>query len=104
MEKILEVMECPVEKWVRLVTFQLKCEVDQWWKSLRRTKFPDTDLLSISWEDYRDVFYEKYFPKHERDHLDREFWNLNQGNMSVIEYELAFTRLEQFAQVFDIEK
>ena len=47
-KKILEGMECPVEKWVRLVTFQLKGEVDQWWKSAHRTKFPDTDLLSIS--------------------------------------------------------
>ena len=27
-EKILEGMECPVEKWVRLVTFQLKGEAD----------------------------------------------------------------------------
>ena len=90
-EKILEGMECPMEKWVRLVTFQLKGEADQWWKSARRMKFPDTDLLSISWEDFQDVFYEKYFPEHERDRLDREFWNLKQGNMMVIEYEATFT-------------
>ena len=27
-EKILEGVECPVEKWIRLATFQLKGEVD----------------------------------------------------------------------------
>ena len=50
------------------------------------------------------MFYEKYFLEHERDRLDREFRNLKQWNMTVIEYEAAFTRLEQFAQVFDTEK
>ena len=51
-EKILESLECPVEKCVRLATFQLKGEVDTWWKSARRMKFPDTDLLAIPWEDF----------------------------------------------------
>ena len=72
-EKILEGMECPVEKWVRLVTFQLKGEADTWWKFAHRTKFVDTDLLAIPWDDFWDVFYEKYFSEHERDSLDREF-------------------------------
>ena len=92
----MEGMKCLVEKWVRLATFQLMGEADQWWKSARRTKFPDTDLLSISCEDFWDVFYEKYFPEHERDRLDREFQNLKQGNMTMAEYEAAFTQLEQF--------
>ena len=75
-EKILESLECPVEKWVQLATFQLKGEVDTWWKSTRRIKFSDTDLLAIPWEELREVFYEKYFPEHERDRLDRDFQNL----------------------------
>ena len=29
-EKILESMECPQEKWVRLASFLLKGEADQW--------------------------------------------------------------------------
>ena len=43
------------------------------------------------------MFYESYFPEYERDHLDRDFWNLKQGSMTVAEYEAAFTQLEQFA-------
>ena len=50
------------------------------------------------------MFYERYFPEYERDRLDRDFRNLKQGSMSVAEYEAAFTRLEQFAQVFDTER
>ena len=103
-EKILESLECPEEKWVRLATFQFKGEASQWWKSAHRLKFPDTDLLAIPWEEFREVFYERYFPEYERDRLDRDFQNLKQGSMSVAEYEAAFTWLEQFAQVFDSER
>ena len=39
-------------------------------------KFLDTDLLAIPWEEFQEVFYEKYFPEHERDRLDRDFRNL----------------------------
>ena len=50
------------------------------------------------------MFYERYFLEYEQNRLDRNFRNLKQGSMSVAEYEAAFTRLEQFAQVFDTEK
>ena len=75
-EKIVESLDCPMEKWVHLATFQLKGEADTWWKSARRMKFPNVDLLAIPWEDFQDVFFEMYFLEHERDHLDRDFWNL----------------------------
>ena len=75
-EKILESLKCLVEKWVRLATFQLKDEADTWWKSARRMKFSDTDLSAILWEDFRVVFFEKYFLEYERDRLDRDFRNL----------------------------
>ena len=51
----------------------------------------------ISCGDFQDVFYEKYFPDHERDRLEREFRDLQQGSMSVVEYEATFSRLERFA-------
>ena len=103
-EKILESMECPEEKWVRLASFLLEGDADQWWRATGRRKFLNLDLLMISWGDFWDVFYEKYFLDHERDRLDREFRSLKQGSKSVVEYEATFSRLERFTQSLDIEE
>ena len=75
-EKILESMECPEEKWVRCASFLFEGDADQWWRTTWCLKFLNSDLLMISWGDFWDVFYEKYFPDHERDRLDREFISL----------------------------
>ena len=39
-----------------------------------------------------------------RNRFDREFWNLQQGSVTVVEYEAMFARLEWFAQAFDSEE
>ena len=84
-EKILESMVCLEDNWVQLASFLLEGDADQWWRATRRLKFPNSDLLMISWKEFRDAFYEKYFldkGKHfkqfrgERDRLDREFRGL----------------------------
>ena len=67
-------------------------------------RFPNSDLLMISWKDFQDAFYEKYFPDHVRDRLDRVFRGLQQGSMTVAEYKATFARLERFAQTFDSEE
>ena len=75
-QKILESMECPEEKWVQLASFLFEGDADQWLRATRCLKFLNSDLLMISWRDFRDVFYEKYFPDHDRDRLDSEFRSL----------------------------
>ena len=87
-------MECLKEKWVRLASFLSESDTEQWWRAIGRLKFPDQDLLMISWE----VFYDKYFSDHEKDRLDKEFRGLWQENMAVAEYEATFSRLEWFGQ------
>ena len=82
---------------MRLATFLLEGDADQWWKVVRHLKFPDFVTIDIKWRYFESTFYEKYFPDHERDRLDQEFQSLQQGSMTVIEYEAAFARLEQFA-------
>ena len=51
-EKILKSMECPKEKWVRLASFLFESDAEQWWRATRCLKFPDQDLLMITWEDF----------------------------------------------------
>ncbi|XP_028107160.1 uncharacterized protein LOC114306176 [Camellia sinensis] len=46
---------------------------------------------------FKEVFYEKYFCQFFRDFKISEFEQLKQGNMSVVEYEAKFTELPRFA-------
>ena len=46
-EKILDSMACPAEHWVRLVVSQLEGDADEWWKSVRRLKFPEAVTVEI---------------------------------------------------------
>ncbi|XP_028105337.1 uncharacterized protein LOC114304373 [Camellia sinensis] len=42
---------------------------------------------------FKEAFYEKYFPQYVRDRKVTEFEQLKQGTMSVAEYESKFTEL-----------
>ena len=44
------------------------------------------------WEEFKKAFLEKYFPRESREVKVLEFINLKQGNMSVEEYSVMFTR------------
>ena len=75
-EKLLDSMACPAEHWVRLATFQLEGDADDWWTATRRLKFLDSITVDIKWKDFEVVFHKKYFPSHVQNRLDREFRNL----------------------------
>uniref|UniRef100_A0A2N9IJJ1 CCHC-type domain-containing protein n=1 Tax=Fagus sylvatica TaxID=28930 RepID=A0A2N9IJJ1_FAGSY len=48
-------------------------------------------------EEEKASFYEKYFPTSVRRQKEREFIKLEQGNMTVSQYEAEFARLARFA-------
>ncbi|XP_028080767.1 uncharacterized protein LOC114282313 [Camellia sinensis] len=47
----------------------------------------------MAWAQFKEVFYEKYFPQCVRDHKVIEFEQLKQGTRTVAEYEAKFTEL-----------
>ncbi|XP_028071220.1 uncharacterized protein LOC114273619, partial [Camellia sinensis] len=51
----------------------------------------------MTWAQFNDIFYDKYFPQYFRDRKVSEFQELKQGRMSVVEYEAKFTELAIFA-------
>lgn len=52
---------------------------------------------TMTWAQFKEVFYEKYFPQCVRDHKVIEFEQLKQGTMSVAKYEAKFIELGQYA-------
>ena len=75
-------------------TYSLVDDALYWWKGLFFTLTPE---LQVSWEMFREKFYEKYYPEDTRDQLEIQFLTLRQGDRSVVEYEREFDRLSKFA-------
>jgi len=51
----------------------------------------------IEWEEFKEAFLGRYFPREKREVKVEEFINLRQGSMSVEEYSLKFTLLSKYA-------
>ena len=50
----------------------------------------------MTWGEFRELFIGKFFPASTRHAKAREFLELKQGNMTVLEYVAKFTELAHF--------
>ena len=77
---------------IRLEIFQLKGESQVWWDWVKASR----DLEAMTWEDFHELFMEKYFPVSFLHAKVREFLELRQGTMIVLEYMAKFIELPHF--------
>ena len=54
------------------------------------------NLEAMTWGDFREIFMSKFFPTSSRHAKAREFLELKQGAMTVMEYVAKFTELACF--------
>ncbi|RVW21225.1 hypothetical protein CK203_114569 [Vitis vinifera] len=94
MEKFFGVIDCSKEQKASYVAFMLDKEADHW---LRMTRRLLEDQGPITWRQFREAFYKKYFPDSVRRQKVGEFIRLEQGNMTVAQYEAKFTELSRFS-------
>ena len=92
-ERVLEAMEITsnVTK-IRLATFQLEGESQVWWDWVKASR----NLEAMMWEEFRELFMCKFFPASAKYAKAREFLELKQGTMTVLEYVAKFTELARF--------
>ncbi|XP_028064345.1 uncharacterized protein LOC114267504 isoform X2 [Camellia sinensis] len=90
-EKLFEVFPCAETQKVLLATYTLKDEAQPRWMLIR------DNSGTLTWDQFREIFYEKYFPQCFQDRKVSEFQEHKYGNMSIAEYEAKFTELAQFA-------
>ncbi|XP_063948018.1 uncharacterized protein LOC135152112 [Daucus carota subsp. sativus] len=57
-------------------------------------------IVEITWERFKELFLEKYFPRFLQDQMELNFLELKQGNMSVVEYENKFAELARFVPTY----
>ena len=89
-ENVLEAMEITSDTTrIRLAAFQLEGEARVWWRWVRTSK----DLKVMTWAEFQELFMGKYFPETARHAKAREFLELKQGAMTVMDYVARFTKL-----------
>ncbi|XP_038887165.1 uncharacterized protein LOC120077353 [Benincasa hispida] len=79
---------------VKLVVFLLQNRVEQWWRVMdsRRNR-----LEEMSWDKFKRIFKDKYYPVLYCEAKMNEFLKLVQGIMTVAEYEQNYTELSRYA-------
>ena len=82
----------PDVTWIRLATFQLEGESQVWWDWVKTSR----DWEAMTWREFRELFMSKFFSASIRHVKAREFLDLKQGNMTVLEYIAKFTELARF--------
>ncbi|XP_077232116.1 uncharacterized protein LOC143866802 [Tasmannia lanceolata] len=96
-EKIFSVIDCTSQQRVRLATYRLDGDADQWWNLVRNTK-TEEEMNAMCWNEFKRIFLEKYFPQPLKAQLVGEFISLKQEEgETVSQYEAKFTRLARYA-------
>ena len=69
-----------------------------WWEATHESIYKDKTIEEITWDQFRDTFYEQYFSETVRSAKKIEFLSLRQTeDMSVADYQARFLMLERFA-------
>ncbi|XP_038976913.1 uncharacterized protein LOC120107632 [Phoenix dactylifera] len=94
-EEMFDALQFPEDVKIRLAIPMLKGNAKFWWTAMRATFEGDDEQLT--WDGFKDIFYDQYFPKSVRLTKENEFLSLMQSeNMTVLEYANKFNELGRF--------
>ncbi|KAA0040470.1 pol protein [Cucumis melo var. makuwa] len=95
LETICRYMKCPEDQKVQCAVFMLTDRGTVWWETTERML--GGDVSQITWQQFKESFYAKFFSASLRDAKRQEFLNLEQGDMTVEQYDAEFDMLSRFA-------
>lgn len=70
----------------------MKGEANYWWEA---NKIRAREGV-ISWEKFKKIFFENYFPESMQSMMEVRFLELKQGDMTVSQYAVKFSELARF--------
>ncbi|XP_073277697.1 uncharacterized protein [Primulina huaijiensis] len=73
---------------VRCATYKFRDDASLWWEGAAH----GVDLDTLTWSQFKEIFYNKYFSADVRGRLTREFMSLRQGDSTVAEFIRKFDR------------
>ncbi|XP_021979946.1 uncharacterized protein LOC110876074 [Helianthus annuus] len=97
MEKNFKVLGVNDEFKVRLASYKLEDDAHSWWKTLKNARGGDNYAATLAWDEFRALFYQKYFTDADRSEYLREYASIMQGNDEpIMEFKNRFCRLVNF--------
>ncbi|MQL82490.1 hypothetical protein Taro_014948 [Colocasia esculenta] len=96
-EIVFATMRCPTTDRVVLAAYQLRGFALEWWRLKMQTTFAGRAEEAISWSEFLDVFNDTFFPIQVQQVKREQFRTLQQGNSSVLEYQMRFMALSCYA-------
>ena len=94
LQRILKEVRCPPDQRVSCAVSQLQSEAYDWWKLvLTSPRIPNP----MPWEFFAQEFRAKYVYDMYWETKWKQFLNLKQRNLSVVEYEKEFSHLSKYA-------
>ncbi|GJS02678.1 zinc finger, CCHC-type, retrotransposon gag domain protein [Tanacetum coccineum] len=96
-EKIFEVLGCDDQFKARLATYKLEGDAHSWWRAYKQAKGGDAYVATLSWNDFRDIFFLQYFPYSEKERCEREYKSIRQlPEETSTDFMKRFLRLAGF--------
>ncbi|PRQ55874.1 putative transcription factor interactor and regulator CCHC(Zn) family [Rosa chinensis] len=92
-KQCFDVLDVPGDLRVGFAVYTLTGAASYWWDFVKRT----CDVESMNWDDFEQIFLNRYFPETIRLAKVEEFLNLTQGEMTVSQYDSKFIELSWHA-------
>nr|GFB30689.1 zinc finger, CCHC-type, retrotransposon Gag domain protein [Tanacetum cinerariifolium] len=97
MEKIFDVMGCEDAFLTRLAVYKFEGNALAWWKAYKQAKGGDVWLITMTWAEFKKLFFLQFFPRAEQERLKREYHSIRQTNTETsTEFMQRFLRLAGF--------
>nr|GEW67234.1 zinc finger, CCHC-type, retrotransposon Gag domain protein [Tanacetum cinerariifolium] len=80
MEKIFDVMGCEDAFKTRLAVYKFEGNALAWWKAYKQVKGGDAWLITVTWAEFKKLFFLQFFPRAKQEHLKREYHSIRQTN------------------------
>nr|GFC23496.1 hypothetical protein [Tanacetum cinerariifolium] len=80
MEKIFDVMGCEDAFKTRLAVYKFEGNALAWWKAYKQAKGGDAWLITVTWVEFKKLFFLQFFPRAEQERLKREYHSIRQTN------------------------
>nr|GFA58305.1 zinc finger, CCHC-type, retrotransposon Gag domain protein [Tanacetum cinerariifolium] len=80
-----------------LVVYKFEGNALAWWKAYRQAKGGDAWLITVTWAEFKKLFFLQFFPRAEQERLKREYHSIRQTNTKTsTEFMQRFLRLAGF--------
>nr|GFB45710.1 zinc finger, CCHC-type, retrotransposon Gag domain protein [Tanacetum cinerariifolium] len=83
MEKIFDVMSCEDAFKTRLAVYKFEGNALSWWKAYKQAKGGDAWLITVTWADFKKLFFLQFFPRAEQERLKREYHFIRQTSIET---------------------